>query len=87
MTLSFRRIVFRKSGISRDFVYCFESDSGPLFVIVPNSPLEVRSIVPFNDAPFTVPWNVSSAEPPRGNCCCPENVTASFDTMPEVIGT
>jgi len=47
--------------------HCFVKLSGPLFVTVPNSPLEVMSVVPVKEVPFTVPWNVISIEPPNGN--------------------
>ena len=47
--------------------YCFCNVSAPEFVTVPNSPLEVMSVVPVNEGPFTVPWNVISIDPPRGN--------------------
>lgn len=58
-----------------------------MFVTVPKSPREVMSVVPVNEFPLTVPWNVTSMDPPSGNWLWPENVTASFETMPEVIGT
>ena len=35
--------------------HCFVKLSGPLFVTVPNSPLEVMSVVPVNDVPLTCP--------------------------------
>ena len=35
--------------------HCFVKLSGPLFVTVPKSPLEVMSVVPVNEVPLTVP--------------------------------
>ncbi len=75
-----------KSSIPCLHYHCFVNLIGPLFVTVPNSPLEVMSVVPINEVPFTCPWNVISIDPPNGNWFWPENVTASFETTPEEIG-
>jgi len=35
-------------------LYCLAKVRGPLFVTVPNKPLEVMSVVPVKEVPFTV---------------------------------
>lgn len=35
--------------------YCLANVSGPVFVTVPNSPLEVISVVPASELPLTLP--------------------------------
>ena len=50
--------------------YCFVRLSGPVFVTVPNNPLEVMSAVPVSEVPLTIPLNVSCIDPPIGNWFC-----------------
>ena len=43
------------ASLAADMAYCLASVSGPVSVTVPNSPLEVMSVVPVSDVPLTVP--------------------------------